>query len=180
MEVKITEQGDTCLEEHYAVESGCRYKCRVIRWKCLPKEKHGLEVTYDIKGRVLISIPWQNGVKEGIEERWMESEEGIARRESYWDDETFKVEYKYIQDKFYWKYAVIPWINGKKHGIEEGYWYNGQKSLQVSWAFGLQDGHADYFHLDGGKHIVSDWSQGKKLWVEFYFLNGKLSSSKGY
>lgn len=124
---------------------------RVMRW--LNGKKHGLEETFDTKGRKLLSLPWKNGLKDGTEERWTEDEEGPE------------------QKLIYWKSDIGRWVDGKQHGLEEGFWYNGNPSKKVMWENGLQHGPADYYFLNNENHLLSTWENGIRVKYEFFSVH---------
>jgi antitoxin component YwqK of YwqJK toxin-antitoxin module len=121
---------------------------RVIPW--LNGKKHGIEETYNAKGKKLTSTEWKQGIKDGIEELWTESSEGVGQKICYW------------------KSHVIPWKNGKRQGVEEGFWYNEAVSLQIHWDLDQQHGPANYFFIDSSKHIESTWDRGIRVQNEYF------------
>lgn len=56
----------------------------------------------------------------------------------------------------------IPYIAGKKHGIETWYWLNGDKRFVVHWENGLKNGTLEEFLNDKTKSFLYTYVNGRK------------------
>ncbi len=70
---------------------------------------------------------------------------------------------------------------GKKHGLEESYYENGQLERKGSWKDGKQHGLEESYHENGQLERKGSWKDGKQHGLEeSYDKNGQLWSKENY
>lgn len=79
---------------------------------------HGLQTTFSIAGNLLTKTNWHHGKKDGIQL-------------------CFRNKKKYLE---------IPYIHGKKHGVEKEYNIDEKIIKEIHWQNGLRHGSARYYH----------------------------------
>ena len=63
----------------------------------------------------------------------------------------------------------IPYVRGKKHGIEIITYKEGAKREEIPWVNGKKHGRSVYFYEDGTKREETLWSKGKKHGMEIHY-----------
>ena len=63
----------------------------------------------------------------------------------------------------------IPYVRGKKHGIEMSTYKEGSKREEIPWVNGKKHGRSVYFYEDGTKREETLWSNGKKHGMEIHY-----------
>jgi antitoxin component YwqK of YwqJK toxin-antitoxin module len=71
----------------------------------------------------------------------------------------------------------IPYVNGKRHGIETHWHQNGQKCIERTWENGDQHVIETLWYANGTLRFVSKWNQGQ-LVVEFQFRKSDVPKEK--
>ena len=63
----------------------------------------------------------------------------------------------------------IPYVRGKKHGIEMSTYKEGAKREEIPWVNGKKHGRSVYFYENGTKREETLWSKGKKHGMEIHY-----------
>jgi len=59
------------------------------------------------------------------------------------------------------EYRLIPYVNGKRHGIEKGYRTNGTLDYEDPYVNGVNHGIEKWYHEDGTLRRETIWLRGR-------------------
>jgi antitoxin component YwqK of YwqJK toxin-antitoxin module len=67
----------------------------------------------------------------------------------------------------------IPYVSGKKHGVETWYWPNGNKRFSVHWENAVRNGSLEEFRQDGTQRLMHTYANGQREGKQItYHFNG--------
>lgn len=123
--------------------------------------KNGIEKTYSDDGLFLKEeIPWVNGVVDGVVIEYFGYE--IP------DNQNGNIKWE------------TPYKNGKKHGIEKGYYETGELETKIPWVNGKREGDYKIYYISGKIKQITKLKNDKQISEQVYFEGGQLEQDSKF
>lgn len=143
-----------------------------------PDENYsGIWNNWDSSGKLRSWYTYKDGKRDGKYEV-LNSEEGMTSTGQYVNGELDGIQTIYPGNGVR---AELPYVNGKRHGVETSWFSDGTVAVEAPWVDGLQDGVVISYYPDGTRQAAIPFYQGKREGVYYtWYEDGQKEGEQQY